>query len=381
MVDNLKKRRDKFKTAAKQGESQGAAGGAEKKKSKFGSSRVSRAMKTQFSVQFATLQDAGLPVLRSLRILEGQMQPGRFKDVLGAVGEDVEGGSPLSESFAKHPKVFDDLYVNIVRAGEAGGMLTEVFRRLAEFMERADKLTRRVKGALAYPIFIVLFAAAVLTFIMVVVVPQFEDIFKGIGRDLPAPTQFLISTSKGLASNWWMLPLIPLAIVGIWRLIRRSPKGLFFTDSLKLKIPLFGLLIRKTQVSRFARTLGTLSSSGVPLLESLDIVRGTSTNEVVKRTVEQVKNSVSEGESIAQPLGESGVFDDMVVNMVDVGEETGELDRMLLKVADRYDDEVDSTVGAMLSILEPLLIIVMGVVVGFIVLSLFLPLLELQEAV
>ncbi|MCA9322844.1 MAG: type II secretion system F family protein [Planctomycetes bacterium] len=378
MPDKLKARREKFKTASK------AATGAPSKgegKAKFGSGRVSRQMKTQFSVQFATLQEAGLPVLRSLKILSGQMPPGRFKSILSGVTEDVEGGSPLSESLAKHPKVFDSLYVNVVRAGEAGGMLTQVFNRLADFMERSDKLIRRVKGALAYPVFVVFFAVAVVTFIMIVIVPQFEEIFSGLGEDLPAPTRFLINTSKGIATHWYLLILVPLLIVGLFKLIRRSPQGRFNTDKLVLKMPLLGTLIRKTQVARFSRTLGTLSSSGVALLESLEIVKGTSTNEVVRRTIDKVRDSVSEGETIAQPLGESGVFDDMVVNMVDVGEETGELDKMLMKVADRYDDEVDSTVSALLSILEPMLIVVMGIVIGFIVIALFMPLLELQSKI
>ena len=375
MPDNLKKRRDKFKTATKSASAPQEQG---EKKPLFGGGRVSRAMKTQFSVQFSTLQDAGLPVLRSLKILEGQMPPGRFKSVLGAIEEDVEGGSPLSEAFAKHPKVFDTLYVNVVRAGEAGGMLTEVFARLADFMERSDKLIRRVRGALTYPTFVVLFAVAVLTFIMVVVIPQFEEIFNGLGQDLPKITEYLINTSKGIAEYWYLLILTPFAFIGIWKGIRRSAGGMMFTDRLKLRLPLFGSLLKKTQVSRFARTLGTLSTSGVALLESLDIVRGTSTNAVLRETVDKVKASVSEGESIAQPLGESGIFDDMVVNMVDVGEETGELDKMLMKVADRFDDEVDTTVAAMLSILEPLLIVIMGVIVGFIVIALFMPLLELQ---
>ncbi len=377
MPDNLKKRRDKFKTASKKQAPQEEGA----KKPLFGGGRVNRQMKTQFSVQFSTLQDAGLPVLRSLKILEGQMPPGRFKTVLQAVGEDVEGGSPLSEAFSKHPKVFDSLYVNVVRAGEAGGMLTEVFQRLADFMERSDKLMRRVKGALAYPIFVVLFAVGVLTFIMIVVVPQFEEIFGSIGQDLPKMTRMLIDFSNGLATYWYLLVMVPFLILSIWRLIRKSPGGLMATDRLKLKMPLFGNLLKKTQISRFSRTLGTLSTSGVPLLESLDIVRGTSTNEVLRSTIEKVKTSVSEGESIAEPLGESGIFDDMVVNMVDVGEETGELDRMLMKVADRYDDEVDATVGAMLSILEPMLIVIMGIVVGFIVIALFMPLLDMQGKV
>ncbi len=374
MPDNLKKRRDKFKTAAKTS----APKEAGEKKPLFGGGRVSRQMKTQFSVQFSTLQDAGLPVLRSLKILEGQMAPGRFKTVLQGVSEDVEGGSPLSEAFSKHPKIFDSLYVNVIRAGEAGGMLTEVFQRLADFMERSDKLMRRVKGALAYPTFVVLFAVAVLTFIMIVVVPQFEEIFGSMGQELPPMTRGLIDFSHAIATYWYLVVLSPLLVVGLWRLIRRSPGGLMFTDRLKLKTPLFGTLLKKTQISRFSRTLGTLSTSGVPLLESLEIVKGTATNEVLRVTVENVKTSVSEGESIAEPLGESGIFDDMVVNMVDVGEETGELDRMLMKVADRYDDEVDATVGAMLSVLEPMLIVVMGLVVGFIVIALFMPLLEMQ---
>lgn len=375
MPDNLKKRRNKFKTAGS------GDGGSEPvvKKAGFGTGRVSRAMKTLFSVQFSTLQDAGLPVLRSLNILEGQMPPGRFKNVIASIKEDVEGGSPLSEAFAKHPKVFDDLYVNMVKAGEAGGILTEVFQKLAEFMERSDRLMRQVRGALMYPAFIVLFATAVLTFIMMVVIPQFEDIFKEFGKDLPAATVFLMDTSEFMATNWWVLLLMPFLMFGLWRFVRKSEGGLLFTDRLKLRMPLFGTLLKKTQVARFARTLGTLSSSGVPLLDSLAIVKGASSNAVLRQAVGRVSESVSEGESIAQPLGESGIFDDMVVNMVDVGEETGELDRMLGKIADRFDSEVDTTVSGLLSILEPLLIVVMGGIVGFIVVALFLPLLELQS--
>lgn len=376
MPENLKKRRNKFKSASQSTESSAPA---KPKSAGFGGGRISRVMKTNFSVQFSTLQDAGLPVLRSLKILEGQMPAGRFKNVLAAIEEDVEGGSPLSEAFAKHPKIFDDLYVNMIKAGEAGGILTEVFQKLAEFMERSDKLMRQVRGALMYPAFIVFFAACVLSFIMIVVIPQFEDIFKEFGKDLPAATVFLIDTSKTMATNWWMLLLAPFLMVGIWRFVRRSAGGLLFTDRLKLRVPLFGKLIKKTQVARFSRTLGTLSSSGVPILDSLAIVKGASSNAVVRQAVGKVEESVSEGESIAQPLGESGVFDDMVVNMVDVGEETGELDRMLMKIADRFDDEVDTTVAGLLSILEPVLIVVMGGIVGFIVIALFLPLLELQS--
>ena len=375
MPDNLKRRRDKFRTAAKQ-----TAAPAEAGAKRRGRGRVSRAVKTQFSVQFATLQDAGMPVLRSLKILEGQTAPGRFKDVLGEISEDVEGGSPLSESFAKHPKVFDDLYVNIVKAGEAGGMLTQVFQRLADFMERSDRMIRRVKGALAYPLFVTLFAIGVVTFIMIVVIPQFEEIFSGLKSDLPKLTQLLIGASRWLGSvGWWMIPLLVLALVGAWKLVRRTPKGRLSTDRLKFRVPLFGQLMRKTQVARFARTLGTLSSSGVPLLDSLDIVRGTSTNAVMEFAVDDIKSSVSEGENLAPPMGESGIFDDMVVNMVDVGEETGELDRMLMKVADRYDEEVDNTVTTLLSVLEPALIVVMGIIVGVIVIALFLPMLEIQD--
>lgn len=384
MPDNLKKRRDKFKTASKSvedgaaGESGGGGQGGGKKSSLFGR-RITRPMKTNFCVQFSTLQDAGLPVLRSLRILEGQQRPGRFKDIVGAVAEDVEGGSPLSEAFAKHPSCFDSLYVNIVRAGEAGGLLTEVFRRLADFMERSDRLARKVRGALAYPTFVICFAIAILTFLIVIVVPQFEEIFRGFGKELPKITRILIDTSKIAGKFWWAIILLPMVFVGLWRVIRKSEGGRLMTDRIILKMPLFGSLTKKTQVSRFARTLGTLSSSGVALLESLEIVKGTSSNEVLRQTIDKVKTSVSEGESIAQPLGESGIFDDIVVNMVDVGEETGELDKMLMKVADRYDEEVDATVGALLSILEPLLIVFMGLIVGFIVIALFLPLLELQS--
>ncbi len=375
---------EKLKRRERRAEKAPAAAAAEKApagRRAFARRRVSRAARAQFTSQLATLLDAGLPILRSLRILGGQMPAGAFKDVIAAVGEDVEGGSTLSESLAKHPKVFDDLYVNMVKAGEVGGVLTTIFRRLADFMEKSERLTKRIRGALMYPLFVVLFALGVLTFVMVYVIPKFSEIFRDLGEDLPAVTQALISTSTWLVRHWYAIPGAPLILFLLFWAVARSRGGRRVLDRIRLRFPLFGDIACKAQVSRVARTLGTLSASGVPLLQSLEIVKGAATNVHVVDAIERVHAAVKEGEPIAEPLGESGIFDDMVVNMIDVGEETGELDRMLMKVADTYDEEVDVRVGAMVSILEPALIIIMGVIVGFIVIALFLPLLKLQDRI
>jgi len=332
-----------------------------------------------FTRQFSTLQDAGLPVLRSLRILEGQMKPGVLKNALMDVVEDVESGSTLSEAFSKHPKCFDRLYVNMVKAGEAGGALEVILQRLAEFKEKAQSLKRKITGAMIYPSVVIMVAVSILTFIMVFIIPKFEKIFKDFNMKLPALTDMLISISRWFSSYWYVLPLFPLCFWLLLKLIRLNKSGAYALDRTYLWIPIVGPLIEKTIVARTMRTLGTLVASGVPILEALAIVRETCTNAVFERMFQRVYESIREGDTIAQPLKESRLVDDMVVNMVDVGEETGDLDSMLYKVADVYDEEVDVMVESLISLLEPIMIVVLGGIIGTIVIALFMPLIKLLE--
>ncbi len=333
----------------------------------------------QFTRQFSTLQDAGLPVLRSLKILEHQMRPGVLKNALIDVVDDVESGSSLSEAFGKHPKCFDRLYVNMVRAGEAGGALEIILKRLADFKEKAQSLKRRITGAMIYPIVVITVAMLILTFIMIFIIPKFEKIFGEFKLKLPWITQQLIDTSRWFVKFWYVLPLFPVAVWLIFKLIRLNKTGNYIMDKLKLYIPIMGNLIEKTVVARTTRTLGTLISSGVPILEALAITRETCMNAVFEEMFKKVYESIREGDTIAAPLKASRLVDDMVVNMVDVGEETGDLDTMLNKVADVYDEEVDVLVEALISLLEPIMIVVLGLIVGTIVIALFMPLLGLLE--
>ncbi len=301
--------------------------------------RVDEEELTRFTTQLSVLQDAGLPIVRCLKILEGQMKPGLFKRTLMAVTDDVEAGSPLSESLGKHPAVFDSLYTNMVRAGEAGGVLDTILLRLAEFKEKSIRLRNRVKSAMIYPVVVISLASCILGFIIMFVIPKFEEIFKEIGSkglQLPALTVFMQDFSKWLTKRYgWavLIGLVPV-VYASYRFIRSTPGGRRALDRFKLRAPVFGNIVRKTLVARFSRTFGTLISSGVPILEALNIVRGAIDNIVVQTAIDKVRDSIREGEGIAAPLGASGVFDDIVVNMVDVGEETGELDKMLIKVAD-----------------------------------------------
>ncbi len=334
---------------------------------------------TQFTVQLATLQDAGLPIVRSLRILEGQMKQGKLKDQVGEVAEDVEGGSSFSDALAKHPKTFDRLYVNMVKAGEAGGVLETILNRLADFMEKSLRLRRRIIGAAIYPIVVITVAVIIIGGIMVFVIPKFEKMFEDLETVLPPTTQLLLGISNFVQSYWYLIPLIPAIIFALFKLIGRSGGGRLMLDHVKLKFPLLGPVLKKSYIARFARTLGTLISSGVPILDALSIVRETIVNVVIEDAVDSIHGSIKEGETVAGPLKESGVFDDVFVNMVDVGEETGELDKMLNKIADNYEDEVDVAVESMTSVLEPIMIVGMGLVVGFVVVSLFMPLVSLIE--
>ena len=359
----------------------GGAAPAPKRK-KGGGRRVSRKALTQFTTQFAILSDAGLPVVRCLRVLEGQLPPGMLKRTLDQVTEDVESGSSLSEALAKHPGVFDDLFVNMTKAGEAGGVLDTIMRRLADFMEKAQRIRRKVITAAVYPAVVLTVALAILMLIMIFVVPKFEVVFNDIGggQELPAITRMLQGFSNWLVGGGWLIVVaIPILIWLAVKGIRRTPKGGRAFDRFVLRLPIVGRVVRKTLIARFSRTFGTLIASGVPILEALNIVKGALTNRILQEAIDDVHDAIREGENIATPLGETGIFDDLVVNMIDVGEETGELDQMLMKVADTYDEEIDEEVTMMIGLLEPLLIVFMGGAVFFIVLALFLPLITLVE--
>lgn len=357
-----------------------AAGGD--KRALFERSRVSAASLTQFTTQLATLLEAGIPVVRSLYILSGQMKPGALKRIVTGVADDVEGGTPLSEALEKYPKVFDRLYTNMIRAGEAGGIQETILERLADFMEKSEQIKAKVKGALAYPIAVVLIAGLVITGVMIFVVPEFKNIFQQLlgKKDLPPLTQSLITISDFIVQKWWIWFLIFPALIFVHiLLVQRIPGYHLWRDKMRLKIPLFGLLIRKTLVGRFSRTFGTLIESGVPHLEALQIIKASVRNLVMENAVDSIVGSIREGEGIAQPMGQSGIFDDIIVNMVDVGEQTGELDRMLVRIADRYDVEVDRTVDIVFKMLEPIIIIVLAVFVGYVVFALLQPMLSLMQ--
>ncbi len=327
--------------------------------------------------QLSTLQDAGLPLVQSLQIVTDMQRPGRFKGALTAVTGDVQSGIMLSEALARHPAVWDKLYTNLVRAGESAGALEAILRRLAEFREKSERLKRKVIGALIYPVAVMTIAGAILTFIMVFIVPRFEQIFREIGIKLPVATVALISFSSFIGNYWWLLIVAAvLSAVGI-RMFRATERGGNAIDRLAMAMPVLGSIVRKSSVARFTRTLGTLVTSGVGFLDALDITRAATPNIVVQNAILAVRDSVKEGESINEPLRRSRIFDDMVVNMIKVGEETGELDRMLIRIADAYDEEVDAAVAAMMAMMEPLLIVFMGGAVGFIVIALFQPLIEL----
>ncbi len=346
---------------------------------------VSTKQLTTFTRQLSTLQDAGLPILRSIRILEQQQKPGMLRNVLRQITEDVEGGATLSEAMARHPKAFDRLYSNMVAAGEAGGVLDVILQRLADFLEKAAKLKRKIIGAMIYPSVVIMIAGGIVTFIMVQVVPQFRKIFEDFGTQLPGVTEFLISLSAwfagGTPPGWVVILLSPLMLIGLYKLIRQAQMGRLVLDTVTLSVPVVGQIAGKSSVARFTRTLGTLISAGVPILEAVNITRETTGNEVYAGMLKKVHASIREGDTFANPLRASKTVDAIVVNMVDVGEETGELDKMLMKVADNYDDEVDTLVASLVSLLEPIMVVCLGGIVGFIVIALFLPLVTLIQSV
>ena len=348
-----------------------------KKKTTFAIGGVRSKQLCTFTRQLSTLQDAGLPILRSLRILEGQSKPGPLKNSLMGVIEDIESGSTLSEAMAKQPKAFDNLYVNMVKAGEAGGALEIILQRLAEFKERAQSLKRKVQGAMIYPIAVITVATAIVGFIMYYIIPKFKKIFKDFDTELPGITILLIEISDVVVNYFYLLPCVPFGIWILLKIIRKNKTGKYVTDWIALRIPLLGKILQKSTVARTMRTLGTLISSGVPILEALTIARDTAGNAVFERAFDKIHSAIREGESIATPLKESRIVDDMVVNMVDVGEETGALDSMMYKIADVYDEEVAVAVESLISMLEPLMVVILGLIVGFIVIALFMPLVQL----
>lgn len=331
--------------------------------------------------QLATLIDAGLPLLRSLNVLIAQLKPCKMRDILREISEDIKSGGTFSDGLAKHPKVFDRLFVNMVRAGEVGGLLESVLNRLAMFMERRQTLKRKVRGALVYPIAVVVIATGIVSFLLIKVVPVFAEIFNEFGKGLPAPTQFLVNAGEFMQYRWWLLLCILSGIAITLKLLGKSHTVKRVMDRVVLRVPLVGDLVIKVAVARFARTLGTLITSGVPILNALKITKETIGNEVVQNAVQTVHDSIKEGDTIADPLDRAKVFPAMVVNMIDVGEETGSLDSMLMKVADIYDAEVEAAVDGMLALLEPIIIVVLGGIIGFIVVALYLPIFSLGDAI
>lgn len=334
-----------------------------------------------FTRQLSTLIDAGLPLLRSLNVLIAQQRACKLRDILREVSSDIQSGATFSEALAKHPREFDRLFVNMVRAGEVGGMLEVVLNRLATFMERRQKLQRRIKGAMIYPICVVLFAFLIVMFLLVFVVPEFKDLFEGFGAKLPWMTRFLMDCGDFVLYSYWKMMLWFSGTVITLKVVSKFKVTKSIMDRVSLKMPLVGDLVTKIAVARFSRTLGTLITSGVPILQSLRITKETIGNEVVEKAVQKVHDSIKEGDTIAAPLDEAKVFPSMVVNMIDVGEETGSLDTMLMKVADIYDEEVEEAVEVMLRMLEPIMIVFLGVVVGFIVIALYLPIFSLADVI
>jgi type IV pilus assembly protein PilC len=359
-----------------------ARGGRTKRvrKRSFAIGRVRAKDLTLFTRQLSTLTDAGIPVVQSLNILEQQTKGGVLKNIIGSVADEVESGASLSEGMAKYPKAFDELYCNMVKAGETGGMLDVVLERLAEFREKAARLKRKVISALIYPVAVMSIASLILAGLIKFIIPSFIKMFTELKVELPTPTQMLLNITNFVTTYWYVILAAPVAIFVIVKAITSTRTGKLVVDWLKFHVPLFGKIMNKSAVSRFTRTFGTLVGSGVPILEALNISRDTAGNAVLARAIQRVHNSVREGDPIAPPLAQSHVCDDIVVNMIDVGEETGNLDAMLLKIADNYDQEVDAAVEGLTSLMEPIMVIGMGTVIGFIVISLFLPLIKLMSS-
>ena len=333
-----------------------------------------------FSRQFATMIDAGLPLVQCLDILASQQENAEFKKVLLDVKSSVEGGSTFADALRKHPKVFDDLYVNLIAAGEVGGILDTILNRLSGFLEKSEKLKGKIKSAMTYPTAVIVIACLVVSGLLIWVVPIFEEMFSGFGQALPAPTQIVVNMSNVLKSYWYIVIGAGVAIgVGL-KSAYKTPGGRRFMDKMFLKAPVMGDLIRKTAVARFTRTLGTMLSSGVPILEALEIVSKTAGNVIIEDAVMKARTSLSQGKTLADPLLETKVFPGMVTQMIAVGESTGALDTMLTKIADFYEEEVDQAVEALTSLIEPMLMAFLGIVVGGLVIALYLPIFQIAGA-
>ena len=334
-----------------------------------------------FTRQFATMINAGLPILQCLQILGAQAESAVFRKIIGQVKDDVESGSTLADATSKHPKVFTDLYTSLVQAGEIGGILDTILQRLASYLEKSAELKRKIKGAMIYPACIVTAAIVVTLVLLIWVIPVFADVFKSFGAELPRPTQFVINLSNFLIAKFWYIAALPPIAVTLLRSAYRTERGQYEIDKALLKVPIFGLLMRKAAVARVTRTLSTLISSGVPILDALSITSRTAGNKVVERAISAARSSIASGHTIAEPLTESKVFPPMVCQMIAVGETTGALDAMLGKIADFYDSEVDQTVANLMSLLEPMVILFLGVVIGGLVVAMYLPIFQLGAVI
>ena len=350
---------------------------------KFLQGRIKTKILTQFTRQLATLVNAGLPLMRGIEVLKRQMKDSQMLEALNGISDNIAAGGTFSESLTAYPKIFDKLYVNMVKAGEAGGVLEVVLGRLAEFAEKSEKIKNKVKGAMIYPIVVLVAAIGITAFLLVAVIPKFQQVFNDMlnGAELPAITQFVIDASEFVQANGLQIAIGVAAVVVIMKVIGKTEKGAFFFDALKLRMPVTGTLAQRSAVSKFTRTLGTLLSSGVPILQSLMITRDTTGNRVLTKAIQNVHDSVKEGESMTQPLSQCKVFPPMVTSMVEVGEETGALADMLTRIANTYDDEVDNAVAGLTAAIEPALIIVLAVVVGTIVIAMFLPMVKIISTV
>jgi len=345
----------------------------------FLSGRVKQGVLAVFTRQLATLIEAGMPLLRGLRILREQEESPALQTILDSIADQIEGGGSLSEALSAHPKAFNNLYINMVKAGELSGALEVTLRRLADFLEKAQRIKGKVKAAMFYPVSVLVVATGILSLLMVYIIPKFREVFNGAGISLPWFTEFVLKVSNTFREHFsWIAGTVMLAWVG-FLFVRRTVSGRMFLDKLKLTMPVLGPVFRKLAISRFSRTLGTLLGNGVPILQALNIVKETAGNVIVSRAVSAVHDSVKEGETIAVPLKASGVFPAMVAGMVDIGEQTGALPDMLMKVADNYDDQVDNAVVSMTSLLEPILLVFLAVVVGSIVIAMFLPILKMID--
>lgn len=358
-----------------------AKAGAKPKRRRGAGGKVKVKFIAQFARQLSTLQDAGLPILRSLRILQEQQRSGTFKRVIGYVGDEIEGGSTLSEAMGRFPRAFDRLFVNMVAAGETGGVLDLILSRVADFMEKAQKLKNRVKSAMVYPCVVLTAAFSILLLLMWKVIPQFETVLTEMteGAALPKITQIVLGVANFIAKQygWAVILAAPVVIIFVLRFVKQFRLGRFILDTVKLKLPVLGQLSSKVAVTRWTRTLGTLISAGVPILDAINVTRETAGNEVFANMLGNVHNSIRQGDTFAGPLRQSKTVDLIVSNMVAVGEETGDLDKMLLKVADNYDEQVDVLVASLMSLLEPIMIIILGLIVMTIVLSIFLPMITI----